>query len=252
MTTDLSQHQIEEAERHIAYEGNVDLVKWIDTSSHGFKITLGLSNRNQLDFFDGVMTMRKSRGGQRYHAILQPYVTDIDHGRHPDPESQVQQEWQFCGRGWSESSGAHIAVHIGDRTTIAYWRQQKAGDQVEAEKRGQLFYVMLLELQDDETIVNQEFRSRVVEPPAPKGGPRSKAVARLIADPEFAQWMNYASIHNCGPQGSRDVKERDAYVKFTIGIGSKIELDNGNESAWQAWETQFHRPFIQYMQRNGR
>jgi hypothetical protein len=248
--TDLTALQIAQAEDHIAYEGVVELRKWIDTSAQGFKLTLGLSNRNQLDQFDGVMSMRKSRGGQRYHAIIQPYWTTSTGERKPDSSQMVQQEWQFAGRGWSEGSGAHIAIHIGDREPIIWWRQKKCADQVEAEARGGIYYIMLLELDDDETIVNQEKRDRVIPPELPKGGPRSKAVARTILDPEFGLWLNKRSLYRALEDPCRyDLPaKRDALVKRTCGMASKVELDNGNEAAWQMWELQFLRPFIQWSQ----
>lgn len=247
--TELTQQQIDQAESHIAYEGTVEFKKWIDTSAHGFKVTLGLESRAELDAFDGVMTMRRKRGGQRYHAIVQPYW--YPDGKNtpgePDPSQQFQEEWQFAGRGWAETQGAHIAIHIGDRSAIAHWRLRTAADQVEAEVGGSKYYILLMELDDDETIINQTKRARAIEEPPPKGGARSRQVARLILDPDFAQWLHERSAYK------NDAKLQelgdDAYVKMAIGCQSKIELDHGNERAWELWERQFHGPFIRSMGR---
>ena len=247
----LTEHQIAQVEQHIAFEGTVTFDKWIDTSAHGFKITLGLQSRADLDAFDGVMTYRKKRGGQRYMAICQPHWQPDGPGTplKPDASQQFIDEWHFAGRGWNESSGAHIAVMVGDSSSIASWKLRTAGDQLTDDSGPRKYYVMLLELNDDEQIINQEKRTRVVAPPPPKGGPRSKAVARLIQDLDFRQWLNWDSIHNVGPQGDRDAKGRDAYVKQIIGIASKVELDNGNEDAWRKWEIQFKTPFLKWTQR---
>ena len=252
---ELSERQIAMAEEHVAFEGKLGFEKWIDTSAYGFKITLSLEGRHQLDAFDGVMSYRAKRGGHRYMAICQPYWQPDGPGtpKKPDDSQQFVDEWQFAGRGWSESKGAHIAVMVADRQAISRWKLRTAGDQVTDDTGPRHYYVMLLELDDDETIVNQAKRERVVAPPTPKGGPRSKAVARMLQDPDFANWMDNHSIHSdyLGPH-DRTLEQRDGMMKAKCGIKSKIEFDNGNEEAWQAWETQFHRPFIQYMQRRER
>ncbi len=244
------QAALKRIEDHIAFEGVLELKKWQDTSGHGFKVTLGLQNRAMLDFFDGVMTMRKSRGGQRYHAIIQPYWTDNHGERKPDASQQQEQEWQFCGRGWAESQGAHIAIHLADRESIAWWRMKKTADQVEAEHKGNIYFVMLLELDDDETIINQRKRGMMVPPPPPKGGPRSKFVARTMQDSDFCLWLNGHSIY--AQKGvDRTTSQIDALVKQVCKFSSKIELDNGNEKAWTDWEQHFHKPFLHYMRKFG-
>jgi len=248
---DLTDMDVARIEDHIAFEGNVELKKWIDTSAHGFKITLSLENRQRLDSFDGVMAMRKSRGGQRYQAIVTPYWVNIDHGRQPDETQAFVQEWQFCGRGWSESGGAHIAVHLGDSDAIQWWRMKKAADQVEAGERGSEYLIMLLELDDDETIVNQTKRQVAIAPPPDKGGPRSKHVARMIQDPEFGLWLTRYSLYASHEEPYKYdlTANRDALVKRVCGMVSKVELDNGNETAWQKWDSQFKTPFIKWSQR---
>lgn len=243
------------AEQHIAYEGTVELAKWIDTSAHGFKITLNLEDRAQLDPFDGVMTMRKKRGGQRYQAIIAPTVTDIDHGTHPDWDRSTVQEWQFAGRGWSESAGAHIAMCVADPETIDYWRQQTTLDQSE-EGAGGRYGIMLLELGDDEQIVNQHKRSRVIPPEELPGGPRSKAAARMIQEPEFGQWLNGFSIYGQheNPYQFDTIEARDALVKRVCGIETKKYFDNGPyaDTRWQMFEDQFKRPYLKFLERLSR
>jgi hypothetical protein len=95
-------------------------------------------------------------------------------------------------------------------------------------------------------VINQRKRNMVVPPPPDKGGPRSKAVARMMHDPDFGMWLANVSVHK-GRATSWDFNSIDKLVKHCIGIKSKIELDNGADQAWNLWEGQFHRPFIQYM-----
>ncbi len=230
---DLSQEQVEKIEEYIAFEGRVELLHWEETSQWGFKVKLGLASRAALDAFDKTMKRSKKRGGQRYHAIFENVT----------PKTV---EAMFCGRGWAESKGAHIALHIPDSKDQQWFRFHKTDDQ---EGECQSWNIMLLEVAEDETIINQKKRDKAYS--VPVGGPRSKAVAMLLQDADFIVWLDTVSVHNQN-DSFRTFDGRDALVKNRIGIKSKIELDNGNDQAWTLWEQQFHRPFIQWMQRGNR
>lgn len=239
-TSEADRARQQHVEDHLAYEGRTELVKWIDTSSHGFKITLGLKDRAELDYFDGVMTMRKNRGGQRYQAM----ITARD--------ELTQHEMQFCGRGWSESGGAHAALHIPHIEDQVFWRQLVCRDQVEKDKHGETIDIMLMELDDNEEIVNQAKRARQrgILDPQPKGGPRSKAVAIALQDIDFGVWLDRRSIYKVANfTCPRTFAERDLLVKDILGVESKKDLDNGNDLAWNKWENQFMRPFLRWSQR---
>ena len=231
---ELSKEQINKIEEYIAYEGAVILANWIETSAHGFKVQLSLSSRAELDPFDKTMKRSKKRGGQRYQMILQ--------GDQP-----IQMEALFCGRGWSETKGAHIALHIPDIDDQRFFRGLNTIDQGDVES-AVWWNIMLLEVGEDEIIINQKRRDKA--DPVPVGGPRSKAVAILLQDPDFALWMDRKSIH-ADTGETRTVDQRDSVVKNRCGFKSKVELDNGNEQAWQLWERQFHGPFIKWMGRAG-
>jgi hypothetical protein len=234
---ELSQGQLEKIDNYLVFDGPVKLLSWMDNSSHGFKVSLGLNSRAALDPFDNTMKRRKRRGGQKYHVIFQ--------GDQP-----IQMEAMFCGRGWAESKGAHIALHVPDGDDQRWFRGLNTEDQ---EGDGETWDMFLLEIGDDELLIDQTKRDKAYR--APVGGPRSKAVAMLLQDDDFGLWLDRESIHaavyspDCTP-ATRTFKARDDLVKNRLGIKSKIELDNGNAQAWNLWEAQFHRPFIQWMQRN--
>ncbi len=164
-----------------------------------------------------------------------------------------QIEALFCGRGWGEAAGAHIALHVPDIDDQRWVRGFNARDQVEKEHHGMTWGILMLEIGEDEIIINQKRREKADPPPV--GGPRSQAVARMLQDQDFCMWLEHASLWGQGKtwrlENNRTLKERDALVKSICGFKSKIELDNGNEQAWNQWERQFHRPFIQWCKRNG-
>ena len=232
---ELTQAQIEKIEEYIAFEGQVELLHWEDTSQWGFKIKLGLSARVCLDWFDNTMKRSKKRGGQRYHCIL-------------TGNTDRQIEALFCGRGWAETQGAHVALHIPDFDDQRWFRGFDTRDQGEKEDRGSMWNILLLEVGEDEIIINQKRRQKA--DPVPVGGARSKAVAMLLQDADFIHWLDKKSLWTTG--GDLDLRtfgERDALAKEVCGFKSKVELDNGNEEAWVRWEQQFHRPFIQWLKK---
>jgi hypothetical protein len=229
---------VERIERFIVFESKVELLHWEDTSQWGFKIKLGLLSRQELDAFDKTMKRSKKRGGQRYHCIL--------YG-----EFNRQFEAQFCGRGWAETLGAHIALHIPDTDDQIWFRFAPTRDQGDKETVGRSCDLMLMEIGDDEIIIDQTMRSRV-ETLELKGGPHSKHVAMLLQDEAFNRWMSCHSLYRRpearpdDPAACYTLDDIDALVKEVCGIKSKVEFDH-DEEAWQRWETQFHRPFIQAM-----
>lgn len=233
---------IERIERYIVFDGAVRLLHWEDTSSHGFKIRLGLASRADLDSFDGTMKRRKHRGGQRYHCIL--FSSELA-GIEP------QMEAQFCGRGWAEAAGAHIALHIPGLSDQNWWREQRTDDQ---EGECSTWNIMLMEIGDDEVIIDQTMRDRA-ERAELKGGPRSKHVARMLQDHDFNRWVSCASLWRRpgarpdDPAACYTLDDIDALMKKICHIESKVEFDHGNEAAWQIWETQFKAPFIRYCTR---
>lgn len=226
---------VERIEQYIAFEGRVELLRWEETSQWGFKIKLGLTARVCLDWFDNTMKRSKTRGGQRYHCIFTNTGDNEDR----------QLEAMFCGRGWAETQGAHIALHIPDPSDAEWWKLQTANDQREKEERGAVWDLLLLEIGDDEIIINQKYRKKAEEPL--KGGPHSKAVAMLLQDQDFQWWLIGPCLWTKG--GDLDLSTfdgRDELVKRVCKIKSKVEFDH-DEQAWERWNTQFHRPFIQYM-----
>lgn len=223
---------IERIERFIVFESKVELLHWEDTSQWGFKIKLGLQSRAELDAFDTTLKRSKKRGGQRYHCIL--------YG-----EFNRQLETQFAGRGWAETQGAHLALHVPDLDDQLFWRQCPTRDQGEKETQGRSFDMLMMEIGDDEIIIDQTMRGKAEA--ALKGGPHSKAVAMLLQDADFGDWLDNRSIYATADQ-TRTLGERDTLMKAACKIKSKVEFDYDDE-AWQRFETQFHRPFIQYMQK---
>jgi len=53
------------------------------------------------------------------------------------------------------------------------------------------------------------------------------------------------------PAACYTLDDIDALMKEVCKIESKVEFDH-NDGPWAVWVTQFHRPFIQHMQRGKR
>ena len=243
MNAEITDREAAQVEEHIAYEADVELWKWLESSSAGFKVMLFLPARDDLDSFDGVMKRRKGKAGQIYKCVLSEFET----GR-----VIAQMECQFWGRNWSETNGASIALHFHGESAVNFWKDQKTRDQGDSETPGLQFRILMMEMDDQGMVVNQrkaeafERASQATRARAQDmshGGPKSQNAARLLKDPDFLTWLNKASIYQ--NQGPFDFESADALVKRRLEITSKIELDR-DQAAWQNFVIDFKRPFTKW------
>jgi len=251
MADELTDGQIELVDNYIAYEGIVEVKKWMDMSAHGFKVTLAIGHRHELDAFDGVMYRRKGKAGHIYQIVL--YKADTG-------EIAREMECQFWGRNWSETGGASIALHFGGDDQRWWMLETKTADQGEAEDSGNRFRIMMMEKDIDTGHLVHQGMARAVEaadkeargqeaianqPEPLKGGKHSKHVARFMQDLDFNEWLNNESIYKSeGP--FHTTADIDALVKDKIGMRSKVELDH-IDGRMDAWMNQFERPFLKSM-----
>jgi len=246
MSDELSEGDLKQIGEYTVYEGNVELWRWQETSSAGFKVVLKLPQRSDLDYFDSMVARRKGKAGHLFQCVLWPLDGDANW--------QKQMEAQYWGRNWSETIGATFALHFhGDDQR--WWKTHGTRDQGEPEIPGFELRILIMERGDDGRLINQA-RARAVtagqqriaaerEKPEPiKGGPKSKNVAIWMQDTDVLEWLNEASIYqNQGPfESAADI---DALVKAVCQIDSKREFDH-NPAAFESWENQFNRPFLQW------
>lgn len=238
--TDITSEQKQVVDRYTAWEGEVELVRWQETSSAGFKVVLRLPSRKDLDAFDGVMKRRKGKAGHLYRVIF--YDTDRDGRELRSTESQ------FWGRNWAEGAGASLALHF-DMNDMVWWKDQKTRDQGDPEIPGLTVRLLMMELGDDSRLIDQaaaRAAEKTFEPkPAPKpvGGSQSKKAAMWMQNHDTMHWLNNSIYRNQGP--FVDMADVDAVVKNTLQFSSKVELDH-DSNLLEQFNKRFIRPCIDW------
>ena len=216
--------------RHIAFEGAVQLQRWEDSSTSGPKARFSLHDRDALGPFEKATKRRGKRAGQRYRLIVCNAL-----GEH-----LVTTECFLAGAQWAHGPGASITLAF---ESIDFWRRYSTGDH--AEGAGTQFMFTMVELQDDETPVDQVRQEAMEKATKPKGGPKSKHVAQRNQSKDFQAFVAYRlgmprdRWHLCGADSC------DKWVKQMTGVTSKIEFDH-NPEAWTRYERLVHAPFMSW------
>jgi hypothetical protein len=245
MTEELSSQEAAVVNRYTAWEGEVELMRWQETSSAGFKVILRLPSRQDLDAFDGVMKRRKGKAGHLYRVIF--FDTERTGQELRSTESQ------FWGRNWGEGVGASLALHF-DHADMIWWKDQKTRDQGDPEIEGLRTRLLMMELSDDSRLVDQaaaRAAEKAMEPkPAPKpiGGAQSKRVAMWMQNKDTMDWLN-SSVYR--PQGPFfDMDDVDALLKKELRFASKAELDHDPELL-EKFNMKFYHPCMDWNTRRG-
>lgn len=219
-----------------AFAGTVELSKWSYTSSQGKRITLKLEGRDQLSHFEKATKRRGGRAGQRYRC----YWADVDGMLIDD----MPEECYFVGASWHHSTGAHITIELEE---IEAFTGLATRDQA-IDGEGHKFLLTLVELTDDDKPVDQE-RAEQLEALTRhvQGGPQSKRAAILMRAPDFRRYVAIR-LWGSGATGDKSLateKEADAWMKKTIGISSKIELDH-DPAALERFNLKVMGSFLQW------
>lgn len=217
---------------YVAFEGMVTLAKWADSSAQGAKAYFNLADREALAPFEKATKRRGKRAGQRYLLI----VAD---GR-GDPLPEAPTEAWFAGAQWSHQGGASITLTF---DSVDFWRQFHTEDYGD----GQVFHLTMVELQANDTPLDQAQADRVARAARPKGGPKSKFVAQRNQTTEFQAYIGYRTgmPRERWPLVGADTC--DKWVKQQCGVESKALFDHDPE-AWERYEKLISRPFITWAQ----
>lgn len=224
----------------VAYHGPVELIHWEDTSGGGARIKLGLADRDELKYFDSIIKRRKGYAGQRFSFFWQT----ID----GDALQLMPSEGWFAGAQWSTNVGASIvfSLHPADLDLI---RGLTARDQQD-EKFGHKCFLSLVELDDDETPIDQQQREKVeaVAAPPRKGGRWSKNAGILCNDMDF---QNYV-LQKFAP-GDRPNTEDEtlatfcaAWLRGRCSIASRRDLDH-DDGALHRYQTLVKKPYLDWL-----
>jgi len=133
-------------------------------------------------------------------------------------------EVQLLDYGESSGTGEWIKVRFPDYGHVVKFRGK---DKASKTKCGQRYTLMMIEIQDDETPVNQDKRERLEHAEEVKGGKHSIRAARRCRSLEFIAWIN--EMYDVNP----DIKDEEAaknYIYHRCGITSRRQLDHNEEA----------------------
>ena len=147
-------------------------------------------------------------------------------------------EVQLADFGETAASGANIKFRIPDPLELEVFRGR---NRVTKNKQGARYMLLLVELQDDDSLVDQDKAKRLEDAHLQKGGALSKNAGMLCRNPEFIDYLQNRVDH------SRVWNELSAknYIYTTCGITSRAQLDHSRGAA-QKYQSFVLSPFNQY------
>lgn len=225
----MNQQQQDAAARLVAFEGVVKLAKWSDSSSGGPKVSFALLDKDALTPFEKATKRRGKKSGQRYLVTLADSRGELM----PD----APDECVLLGAQWTHTAGATATFAF---TSLDYWRRLTTADQSDNPTE---LHLTLVELQADETPVDQVSQDVLEKATKPKGGPRSKHVAQWNQAPDFCQFVGKRLEMPEDRWHMVTADMADKWVKQVCGIESKVEFDH-NQQAWERYENLVKRPFM--------
>jgi hypothetical protein len=213
-------------EPYVEYHGFVLLKNATDSHSTGLKSQFRLRNDDDLDVFKSITKRRKGHAGQIYRMHFRPI----------EEEDFRVADIFFLGATWSHTNGTVVAFEFTGKEDWQQFREWPAlseGKQVEAKE----IEILLFRVGENGELVNLAQRDRIEKIEQMKGGPQSIRCAKLLLDGEFMDYVCSLSVLETVSE-----ETAEAWIKKTIGISSRKELDN-DESALNRFNKLVMSPF---------
>ena len=144
-----------------------------------------------------------------------------------EPFLALASEVQFIDGSYSVGGGTVIKFYCPDRELLEKFEGK---DKHSKTKQGQRYVLMLVEIQDDETPINQNNKRRIEKEELIKGGPLSKRAGILCNDSDY---LGYLIIHKHITKGEKKamVEAAEAYVRNMCGVTTRKMLDHDKQAA---------------------
>lgn len=240
----------------IAYRGEVELLNaaWSLDAGRTVELRLAGDAYTRLHPFKRFQQRRNGRMGSRFHCA----VGDAKTG-------QLHFRGETMLAGWKDSSfsGQTITLWLdeeADRHPFAGFNRRKNGTP------GDMFYLALVEIDENEQPVKQQQRERAIdgsaevrEPGARAAGPSGKSVAKgapggarrskpsqtahlIVTSNMFVRWL-VETRPKLVKQWTPEVARR--WVKSEINVESLSQLDR-EPAALERFETQIRKPYARW------
>jgi len=214
-------------EQNIAWRGELILsaATWSDNAGHKvkFKIVGGSDGPNPFKYFT---KRRKGKAGTRFSVSLV----------HVQDKASVVVELMLAN--WQDSSATGHSVE--------FWCPPPDNGMhvFEGFERGKdSFMAALVELDDDDTVIDQKARETVENHQKPGKRPQrlSQVAAMMGNNPDFWSWAELQ-----GEWRVRNEQEAAEFIRDRLGIDSRSLLDQ-HESIAQSFHDQVRKPFAAWL-----
>jgi len=217
---------------YVAWKGSLDLklARWDSSNGYTAQFSIPEDSRDaeRANPFKHFTKMRKGRVGTRFEAVI------VD-AKAEDPETVYASGVML--KGWTDSNSGQ---------TVTFWLAHEAGGDhpLVGFLEGHPFAVALIELQDDDTPVDQVSRERAESVPQKRERKLSNYVAMMVKSPQFLEY-----IRTMDPTLTT-ATQADLAMKVLAGITSKTELDTDPEAASRFHE-RVRRPYANWCVEHG-
>jgi len=215
----------------IAFRGTMRLDKATWDNIWGMYVTFDLEQRPheklQANPFKKFTKMRKGKVGTRFEAIIM------------DADGDSIYEDELMLKGWNDGT-------TGWRVT--FWLAGDITHPFIAHEKGTEFELAAVELDDDNTAIDQVKRERVTTAKIERKQGLSNFAALLCRTLEFHDWLLEKCDINCyeiGGEGAENMARQWMCAK--LNIKSRAELDSNSAIAGQ-FHTQIRRPYAEWME----
>lgn len=201
----------------IAWRGEVEFAGAFSDDIWGryvkFRVPQSPGDQGKANPFKTFTKARSGRVGTRFEAAIQ--------GVGVGPIQQFEYHGEVMLKGWSDSSagwGVQFVLEL-EKDFHPFMGQRRP----DKEAPGSRFMVALVELDDDDTPIDQEKRERLKRAHKRGKTPQtlSNVAAMMIKHPRFGDWLS----ETVDDSRQWTDAERDAWVKQYLGILTKRELD---------------------------
>ena len=174
-----------------------------------------------------------------------PYVEALS------PYCAYAGEVMLVGADWSHQAG-HTAKFMFTDSDMEHHPMAEHTTR-RGQKAGTRFQIILIELQDDETAVNQD--KREVLEKATDTGPKKKTnrirnAAMLCQDEGFWRYLETLNYVRDSQTNKFKIDVASEYIRRKVGIDSRAALGT-DDAAWQRYQTQVVQPFHEWERDNG-
>lgn len=206
----------------VAFQGEVELEKAVWDTDWGmyavFKLDQKPQDKNNANPFKRFTKMRKGKVGTRFGAVF------------TFSDESIGYEDEVMLKGWSDGT-------TGWKVTLWLNANDDGLHPFMTDDKGQLYSLVLVELDDDNEVINQTKRERLTRAEARKKYPLCMLAGQFCNSEGFQEYLGARTGHTYGPESAAH------WVREACHIESRRELDTDPQAA-KRFHEMVRKPFL--------